>query len=515
MVHPIGRAVAPIAAICRGGPVSEGRHPLGPVNRTLGWRSGRRRIAKRRRARAWIVGLVILAGTLAVGAPGGTAAVARPDIVVILTDDQRFDTLWAMPILQEQLVARGVTFSNAFVSNPLCCPSRASILTGQYSHTNGVYTNDPPEGGFPVFDDSSTLPVWLHDAGYRTALLGKYLNAYADSDSPYVPPGWDRWFTFTGNGQGTYYGFRVSNDGVLTWYDKTQYSTDVLAGQADSFIRSTTPGQSLFVYLSVKAPHGPPAPAVRHIGAFDDLPPYRPPNYNEQDVTDKPLYIQEENAWSLQQQAAEDAYKKKEYETLLAVDEAVGTVVTALTDTGRLSNTLIVFMSDNGRLGGEHRFNGKTVPYEESIRVPLVIRFDRLAGTPRIESRMVLNIDLAPTLAAVAGVPAPDVDGTSLIPILRPGSANWRKDFLLEHRYIPPEPNIPTYCGVRSRRYAYIAYDTGEEELYDILIDPYQLENRATDPGFQGTLNSMRARLSELCVPPPAGFVAPTPTAAA
>jgi hypothetical protein len=199
-------------------------------------------------------------------------AARRPSIVLILTDDQRWDTLWAMGHVQEVLKQHGVTFKNAFVTNSLCCPSRTTILTGKYSHSTGVYSNAPPHGGFPSFHDRTTIATVLHGAGYRTALIGKYLNAYrAAAHAGYAPPGWDRWFAFAGD-NGHYYSYDVTNNGRIRHYGSrpADYSTNVLANQAVGFIRNTR-GPA----VPVLHPVGSPSPC--HPGATGQDGLQRPP----------------------------------------------------------------------------------------------------------------------------------------------------------------------------------------------------------------------------------------------
>jgi N-acetylglucosamine-6-sulfatase len=427
-----------------------------------------------------------------------------PNIVLILTDDQRWDSLWAMPNVQADIMDQGVTFDDGFVVNSLCCPSRVSILTGQYSHSSQVYGNNGQYGGFNSFHgDASTVATWLHDAGYRTGLVGKYLNEYA---GPYIPPGWDHWFAFSGIPTGAaYYNYTIDDDGTYLSYgnEPQDYSTDVLTAEADAFIRGTDPGQPLFLYYSVKAPHIPSTPAPRHAHAFSGLVPYRPPNYNEADVSDKPAWVRDLPLLSIQRQAEIDRDRKNAYRTLLAVDEAVGTITDALAETGRVSTTLIVFASDNGWAVGEHRWNNKKAAYEESIRVPLVIRYDPVVQGPRDDAHLVTNIDLAPTFAEAAGVPAPGVDGKSLFPLLEsPDPGTWRSDFLIEHLKIVGV-DMPTYCAVRSEGFLYVGYTTREEELYDLTADPFELQNVAADPDYAATLRYLRARKAVLCDPVP------------
>ena len=425
-----------------------------------------------------------------------------PSIVLILADDQRWDTLWSMPTVGSELAEKGISFANGYVSNPLCCPSRASTLTGQYSHSNGVYTNGPPHGGFPAFDDRSTIATRLQQAGYRTAMIGKYLNGY---EGPYVPPGWDRWFATYVNG--AFYRYLANADGAMKRYgtEPHAYGTNVLAGEAVRFIGSTPADEPLFLYFAPHAPHNPAIAAPGDGDSFADLERWRPPSYDEADVSDKPAYIRSRPPLDAEKRSRIDAFRRDQYRSLLALDRAVGEIVEALEESGRLANTLIVFTSDNGMLWGEHRWGTKLVPYEESIHVPFVVRFDAAIGSPRTDDRLVLNIDLAPTFAELGGVAAPEMEGTSLLPLLGGGAGPWREDFLLEHL----EKNsisVPTYCGVHTERHVFVRYVTGEEELYDLDRDPAQLENLVALGGFEELRRDLLRRLRELCDPVPPGY---------
>jgi len=454
---------------------------------------------------AVLVGALALLCPAHAGArPSATVSDAAPDIVLIVSDDQRFDTLWAMPILTERLAARGVTFPDAFVTNPLCCPSRASILTGNYSHTHLVYRQEPPFGRYEWFDDRSTLATWLHDAGYRTGLFGKYLDGYQHAAvTGYLPPGWDRWVAFVHSAQVDY---SLTFDGEVRSYGHgpADHATGVLADQVVSFIRGSS--GPLFVEFTPSVPHAPAIPSPGDEDAFADLEPARPPSFDEADVSDKPAWVRALPRLSSAQISAIDAFRQDQYRSLLGLDRALGRILDALKETGRLDNTLIVFTSDNGILHGEHRWTKKEAPYEEAIRVPLVMRWDAAgwgaAGT-EMPGTLALNIDLAPTIADAAGIPHPATDGRSLLPVLA-GNARWRSDFLVEH--LEGTNPIPTYCAVRSERWMYVRYTTGEEELYDLREDPYELENLAANPADRQVLEGRRARLAELCSPVPPGY---------
>ncbi|MEX2274652.1 MAG: sulfatase [Actinomycetota bacterium] len=449
---------------------------------------------------------------LALPAPGpvgaGELPVSPPNVVLVVMDDLRHEALTpqTMPTVHSEIYDKGIGFSNAFVVNPLCCPSRATILTGKYSHTTGVYSNGGAFGGFSAFDDSSTIATWLHDAGYRTALIGKYLNQY---EGPYVPPGWDRWLAFQ---RADYFNYSLVDDGVLTAFGDAEqdYATDVLAAQAASFIRGTDAEQSLFLTFTPYAPHGPATPAPRHATAFSDLTDWRPPSYNEDRIADKPAYIRARSRLRGATRAAMDEFRRNQHRSLLAADEGVDRILTALEDTGRLSNTLVVFLSDNGILWGEHRWDRKVVPYEESIRVPMAIRYDPITAADTVQDRFVLNVDLAPTIAEVAGTAAPGVEGSSLVPLLAGTDPTWREEFLIEHAAFGiVNKEVPAYCAIRDPRYLYSVYETGELELYDLHRDPSELRNVVNRSRYADEVDSLHQRLVQLCDPVPPGFAFP------
>ena len=430
----------------------------------------------------------------------GGAAAPRPNILLILTDDHGpSDSLLAMPNVQSEIVQKGIDFSNSFVTNPVCCPSRATILAGRYSHSTGVYTNESPLH-YAAFrdDEKSTVATWLKNAGYHTALIGKYMNGYSGSA---VPPGWERWVAF--KGVAGYYNYTLREDGAIISYGSTEadYSTDVLATKAIDFIRGVPANEPFFVHFSPYAAHGPLIAANRHLDAFTTTTFERSPSFTEADVSDKPAWVRN---LALKKAGAIDNFRREQLRTLLAADEAVANIIDTLESTGRLANTLIMFGSDNGYARGEHRFTGKWAPYEEALRVPTAIRYDALISTPRSDPHLVLNVDWAQTFAEIGGVSAPGAEGRSLVPLLTNPTAAWRTEFLIEH--VQANDPVPTYCGIRDRRYVYVRYATGEEELYDLSTDPYQLTNRAKDPSFASLLGDQPTRLKTLCNPPPPGL---------
>lgn len=438
----------------------------------------------------------------------GAAALAapRPNIILILTDDQRFDELRHMPIVRARLKARGMTLRRSFVVNSLCCPSRAAILTGAYSHTNRMYLNgDKGVGGFPDFRDGATLPVWLRQAGYRTALIGKYLNNY--SPGSYVPPGWTDWRALVGKNS-AFYDHDVSIDGSVVHHGfaPRDYATNVYARMADEIIRSTAAEQPLFMYFSPPAPHGPSTPAPRHTAAeVASRPVY--PSFNERGVLDKPTWLADRPRLTAKEVGRLDHTWEQRARSLLAVDDAVGRIVDALADTGRLRNTLLVFTSDNGHSLGEHRLRYKLNAYEDSIRVPMIVRWDGHVPAGSTSSHLVANIDLAPTFAAVAEADTPgSVEGRSLLPLLLSGR-KVRDAVLIEHQFGGFAEDPPTYCAIRTTRWKLVKL-TGGAELYDLAHDPWELENLWAQPAFSEVRSRLLTRLRRLCDPRPPGMAA-------
>jgi N-acetylglucosamine-6-sulfatase len=450
--------------------------------------------------------------------PPPPAGTKHPNIVLILTDDQRSDTLWSMPNVKKLLVDHGVTFTNAFVTNSFCCPSRSTILTGNYSHTTGIYGNRPPHGGATDFhrygDDKSTIAIWLRNAGYHTGLIGKYLNGY---HGRFIPPGWDVWDSF--NWGYHYYGFQLyENDHpaachgafkCAVTYPKSKYSTNVLAGMATKFIRTAPRNRPFFLYYAPYAPHLPATPEYRYRSRFRHLPLFRPPNFNKVTAS-QPAWLRNLPRLKPKGIGFVSTFQRHQYESLISVDNAVGRIVAALKRRGALHDTMIVFASDNGLEWGEHGFPAaeKRTPYDESIRIPLVVRYDPLTSRPRRDSQLLLNTDWAPTWATLAHAKHPKTEGLDFLPLLRHPDARvkWRTGFLLENwNGSPPTPD-PTYCGLRAVRYLYVMYQGGSQELYDVRRDPYELHNLIDVPAYHRVLARLRSQTLAACHPPPPGF---------
>lgn len=479
------------------------------------------------------LGLVVVAAGISLGTPHTEATKgARPNILFVLTDDMALSDLASMPHVGKLLEGQGTSFSQAFVSVSLCCPSRTTILRGQYSHNTGVETNSGLNGGFETAHEhgveQSTIATWLHAAGYRTGLFGKYLNGYPSGvDDTYIPPGWDEFDSPTRGGNPyREFGYNLNANGhvVHHGFAPSDYGTDVYTRLATRFMtRAGRDRKPFFVYLPVYAPHIPATPAPRDASRFPHAIVPRSGSYNEADIRDKPSWVRDAPLMTPSIETEVDGLYRRRLQSLQAVDDSVARLIATLKRNDQLRDTYIVFASDNGYHLGQHRLPaGKQTAYEEDIHVPLIVRGP---GVPTAATRdqIVGNVDLAPTFADLAGVRSPAfVDGRSLVPLLRqqPAPDGWRKDYLIEHwREInkagqaaaragiplepvdadqadsellgppgPPRPGMrsaaahdpsPEYHGVRTERYLYVEYVTGERELYDLRSDPNELRNLA------------------------------------
>jgi arylsulfatase A-like enzyme len=411
-------------------------------------------------------------------------------VLLVVADDMRFDSLWAMSALAG-LAQRGVTFTRAYATTPLCCPSRASILTGLYARHHGVLTNEPPEGGYEVFDDGSTLATWLHSAGVRTGLVGRYLNGYYSLD---IPPGWDYWFAFWQWGN-HYYSFRVNDNGTRRYYPGKEefYSTRVFGQQALRFLEQDL-SRPFVLMLTPRAPHGPAIPDHLDAGTFKELELPLSPSYDEADVSDKHRGIQARSPLQPEDKEDLELKRRRQLETLLSVDRVIASLVERLRSEGRLDRTWIIFTSDNGNMLGEHRLNDdKSCAYEECVRVPLVIVPPVNPAAGGVNHHLVANIDLAPTIAAIMGVEPPSqVDGVSLLPLLNAPAPAWRDALVLENF---PGDEDGTFVGLRTADRKYVRYGTGEEELYDLASDPFELQSLSSDPAWADERAALAARL--------------------
>lgn len=473
-----------------------------------------------------------LLSLLGLGATGQVIAADKPNIVLIMADDLDATTseYWERatragkddPLKKTRALIRdkGVNFSNAFAPNPICCPSRSSMLTGRFGHNTGVLTNGGDQGGRTAFVNNGceahSLAPWLKNAGYRTAIVGKYLNGIAETPTA-IAPGWTDWFVFVDNFVNEYkgYGYNVNENGTIVhrgWREE-DYSTDYVRSKSLAFIdRASAAKEPFFLYVSATAPHLPLPPARRHLinpYSLAHLP--QRPNTHELDLSDKPLWLRTSGPQRLVESAVWSPidYRLRQG-SLYALDDLVEAVVKKLETTGQLDNTYIIFLSDNGYNLGSHRLIHKMAPYEESIRIPWTVRGPGIpAGITK--SQTVLMPDFAPTVlewagitqpASLAGVPSPDRDGASLVPLLKTTSpSTWRKDFTIQYASkgflngvgaeIPPAVwtfsgmDIPSYLAIREENYKLIKWDAAigtQWELYDLKNDPYELHNLLANP---------------------------------
>jgi N-acetylglucosamine-6-sulfatase len=469
---------------------------------------------------------VIAAGAVQTSAAGGAAGGAKrpPNFLLIMTDDQAQNTFKRayMPRTFSRIVHRGTLFRNGVAAPPLCCPDRAGVLTGQYPHNHGVFSNDP---GYPSLrDPGDTLPVWLDRAGYRTGLVGKFLNHYTDVAGASPAPGFDRWFGMMGFPG--YYDYNVSSNGRIVHFGKRRrdYSTDVLTRKANAFLRRTSHSSDpFFLWLAYEAPHAWQSPIRPCRGASSAAPPDRasiravehvplprPPSFNERDVSDKPAAIRDLPRLD---HAAIGKIKRDWHCALAAVgelDKGVGRVMRALKRDGEARNTIVVYVSDNGYFFGEHRRpTGKSDVYEPALNVPFAVKVPsayRQGSRVRRSGQVVSNQDIAATFVDYADRYLEDVptcagagdcrrmDGRSFAS-LAGGPGRWPagRGVLAEI-----DADAHRYRAIRTPRYTYSELATGERELYDLKHDPYELRNRARSPRYARIQQRLAARLAQL-----------------
>jgi arylsulfatase A-like enzyme len=431
-------------------------------------------------------------------------AAYRPNFVLVNTDDMAAHDLQYMPLVNQLLVGSGTTFSNSFVPTSLSGPSRASLLTGQYAHSNGVFDTVAPLGGELNLDQTATLPVALHDAGYRTAAFGKNETSPSrqlESSRPGdPPPGWDEFSTGSGNpgepalslDEGMYY-FR---DGIRSIVPpESDGSMEVWTKLSESFIQRSSSSDSPFLlYLAPNITHQPYVPTTEYAGTLKGVDPWRPPSYNivPPDVT---------NLSPKTNPGSWDATRQKHLETLQSVDEAVARLYHALDAAGTLDNTIFVFTADNGLLWGEHaQFSNKNLFFEEALRVPLVIRDGRMPEA-RVAAQMALNIDLAPTLAHLGGAVMPvPVDGLDLLPVIEGDDVPWRSSFLMEHQWSEGYDFVDQGygrggVGIRTETWKYVEYQSGKRDLFNLVSDPFEMHNLGAEPGYASTRQQLASQM--------------------
>ena len=434
-----------------------------------------------------------LLGSLA--ATAASAADPRPNTLFILIDDLRFNALgclghlWIETPNIDRLAKEGAILSNAFVTIPLCSPSRACFLTGRWAHAHGIIDNtNRSEASHKLV----TYPMHQQKAGYETAYIGKW--HMGNDDSP--RPGFDHWVSFPGQGQ--YFDPPINVNGQAE--KKSGLITDILNEHAVTFLkRPRTKPFSL--YLAHKAVHGPFTPPERHKDLYAGKPIPRHPNVND-DRSGKPILtraVETNKKNPTAGQGPNDETVRNQMRLLKAVDEGLGEILKTLAETRQLDRTLIIFTSDNGYFHGDHGLGDKRAAYEESLRIPMLVRYPPWikAGT-RIPA-MVLSNDLAPTMLEVAGLkPTPEMKGKSLVPLLRGKTKSLRADFYAEYHAEAQFPRIPTWRAVRSERWKYIDYpeNAAWNELYDLERDPYEMKNLIADA--KAPLAQLKARLEAL-----------------
>jgi N-acetylglucosamine-6-sulfatase len=465
----------------------------------------------------------------------------RPNILFILVDDldAKLDSISYMKNLQELMVSRGTSVDDFLITNPLCCPSRATILRGQYTHSHQVYHNDSPHGGFEKFnalgDESSTIGVWLQSAGYRTALMGKYFNGYPfPDDRTYVPEGWSEWYSPAKKNAYDGYDYVLNENGTLVSYspDEENYFTDVASRKAVDFIRRAGIDEvPFFLYLSPFAPHSPATAAKRHLDLFPAVVVPNSPALNEMDVSDKPGDMSLNPLLTEELLVINNQRYRQRILSLQAVDEMLAELIKVLEQNGQIENTYIVFTSDNGYHLGQHRLvEGKGTLYEEDIVVPFVVRGPGLPENRLVTDALFGNVDIAPTIADWAGIVPPDfVEGRSMAAVLAGAPVpvtDCRNAYLLEiySSLNNTEGSVPLQMaatdllkpmlglqsltapelsyiqnGLRTTEYLYVEHNNGLMELYDLKDDPYELENIANkvDPSLTDHFSQWLRALSQ------------------
>lgn len=396
---------------------------------------------------------------------------SRPSILLIITDDQRYDTMDFMPNTKARIFDEGIEFSRAYVTTPVCCPSRSSILTGMYAHNHGVHFNQDPLS-------FETVVMRLHENGYFTGQVGKYLNSWNGTPRPE-------------------FDFWVSKSREIAGTDSRHrgYQTHSQRDFALEFLEQTlSRDQPFFLIFSTRYPHEPADPAPGDEELYPDLTPHRPPSFNEADLSDKPQWLAKQRPLDPSEIEEIDRLRRRQLQSLHAIDLAIDDLLNTLEAHRQLENTLVIFLSDNGFFWGEHRIEGgKNRVYEEAIHVPFAVRYPPMIQVPHIESRLVANIDIAPTIYEVAGIPLPtETDGRSLVSLMEERGA-WREELLIEGWR-----RGDRYTAIHTGDYIYVENQCCTAEFYDLWRDPYQTENAIDDPAYEATVADLKTRLDRL-----------------
>ena len=401
----------------------------------------------------------------------------RPNFLIILTDDQRYDTMsyGVMPVTQATLFDQGATFTHAYDTTPLCAPSRANILTGMYAHNDGVET-DQSKLYYPNFIYT------MQQNGYYTGLVGKYLNSWNGEPRPEF----DSWVAFFG-GSSRYINPELNDNG--TWSTHQGYITDILGDYVVKFLdQAATQPRPFILYFAPNAPHELATPDPIDENKLTNLPPWRPPSFNEPDVSAKPQWLQGK-LLTPRVIHGEDEFRRNQLLTLMALDRADAKIFDAMRRNGQLDNTMIIFLTDNALFWGEHRMTQKNSLYEEGVLTPFAVRYPPLIPKPVVENRLVSTLDIPPTILQLAGIPIPaNMDGLSMVNLFDGGP--WRNALLLEGW--PPRG---VYAAVHTERYVYAETTGDKSEFYDLQTNPYELGNQIDDPQYQTIIQQLKIQL--------------------
>jgi N-acetylglucosamine-6-sulfatase len=417
-------------------------------------------------------------------------AVVRPNFLVICTDDQPWQSLARMRKVNADLAAPGIRFDNGYVVTPFCDPARAAMFSGMFPHNSGS------DGGYAKYVnlglETNSLAVRTKAAGYRVKLAGKYFNGFGESDRYHVPPGFDDFFALAASNSR---GFSFYDNGRLRTYKHSRSNeTRVITDNVLKFVQrqASRPNQPWLCFCHYHAPHAPyfPSPAHEHHADNEPLP--KPPNFDEQDLSDKPKEVRAQAPFTEAERASALEAWRGTIEELGDVDDGVRKIVSSLASTNQLANTLIFYLTDNGFLFGEHGLLEKDVPYLESAKTPFVVRGP---GVPAggVSDKLISQVDLPATICDHAGANSEGIDGRSLRPLFGDATAPWRKRLLIDNPH-------HGWHQLLEKDYAYIEWDTGERELYDLRAptDPYEMSSLHADPAYAQQMADFAAKLISL-----------------
>lgn len=410
---------------------------------------------------------------------------ARPNILLIIADDQRYDALRGyMPQTEGRIFNQGMSFEKAYVTTPVCCPSRSTIFTGQYAFRHGVRVNPDPLIGRTFVDA-------LHDAGYATALVGKFLNSWEGQPRPEF----DYWVAFRFGSVG-YIDPLLNENGKFV--KEKGYITDILRDKALDFIDQHAETQRPFALIfAPNAPHAPANPAAEDVALYSDLQPYRPENYNQIQIDFPPEWLRRRGPMAAERRAQMDIFRLNQLRVLRSLDRAIGAVLDRLTERSALDNTVVFYISDNGVFWGEFGLESKDCVYEPAIHVPLAVRYPPIISGAAKDFHLTANLDIAPTIYELSQVNSPPgLDGLSLVPLLRSEPREWRRDILIEG-WRDTDSREP-FRALHSLRFVYVENSRSGVELYDLDFDPFQLENAAARPEYENIAAEMKRRLREI-----------------